>query len=296
MAEEQINATTSADKLAQGAAALQTQYQQRADQSAQRIGGLYDNALAAQKAGLKTAYDQSLADQTAARDAIAGTYRAANNDLAIQYERNRRNLNEQAAANGINTGAGSQQQLALNQGYMKGFGQLRAGQAAQYSEADRQIANLKMNYQNQIASAIADNDYKRAAALLDDFNNQNNWRDQQAQIMASYGNFSGYAGLYGPEQADMMRQVWAMQNPDMAWATGNITEEQYQQLTGRKPHKVSNGGGGAWWAYTGGGGSEDNDSSGNGSGSSGSSGTGNLGGRNGGIGGGLINNPYASLR
>ena len=232
--------------LSAGAQSLQSAYQSRTDESAGKINTMYDNALASQKSGLKAAYDQNLSDQMAARDNIAGTYRAANNDLSVQYERNRRNLNEQAATSGINTGTGSQQRLALNQQYLTNFGNLRAEQAGAYTEADRQITNLKNQYQNDIAAAIADNDYKRAAALLDDYNNQNTWRDQQAQIMASYGNFSGYADLYGADQAEAMRQIWAMQNPDIAWATGQISKAEYKKLTGKNPHGTTTGSGGYW--------------------------------------------------
>ena len=246
-------ATTPAAVMNQNAANLQNRYTERANQNAERINGVYDSALNATRAGLKTAFDQSLAEQTAARDSIAGTYRGANIDLAIQYERNRRNLNEGAAANGINTGAGSQQQLALNQGYMKGFGQLRAGQAAATAEADRQIALLKTNYQNQLASALADNDYKRAAALLDDYKSEQTRADQLAQQMASYGNFTGYANLLGGDAATLMQQLWSLQNPDIAWAMGLLPEAQYQMLTGKKPHKASGKTAYDGWVYTGGG-------------------------------------------
>ena len=244
------------EKLSQSAQGLQSAFQARQDASQGKINSLFDKQLESQKLALQGAYEQNLSDQLAARQQIGSTYRQASNDLAVQYERNRRNLNEQALANGLNTGTGSQQQLALNQQYTTGYGQLMGQKAGALAEADRQITNLKNNYQNQIASAIADNDYKRAAALLDDYNNQNNWMDQQAQIMASYGDFSAYANLYGADQANAMRQIWAMQNPDIAWATGNITKEEYMQVTGKMPNfpmgiaatgAAGVGGGGSGW-------------------------------------------------
>lgn len=316
----------------QSGAELQAQYNQRKAESDNQINTLYNNQIAAQKQQLKTAYDQNLSDQQAARNQIGTNYQTAANDLAIQYERNRRNLNEQALANGLNTGTGSQQQLALNQQYNTNFGKLRGQEAAAVTEADRQIANLKMNYQNQISQAIADNDFQRATALMNNYNTQQNWLDakneraeeigirqreraedqaiaaqnlakqyevraqeraqdqaiaarnlqqqydvraqeraedrkwqvedqgynrdlDQAKIAASFGDFSIFAKLYGKEVANAMKQTWAAQNPDIAWATGNISKDDYYKLTGQDPHERPSGGGGGgssggidnWW-------------------------------------------------
>lgn len=358
---------------------LQKEYNQRVNTGAQQINQLYGNQLASQQQQLKTAYDQNLSDQTAAKNQIGKTYQASANDLAVQYERNKRNLNMQAAANGLNTGTGSQQQLALNQQYLTNMGKLRGQEAQANVEADRQIANLKMNYQNQVSQAIADNDFKRAAALMDNYNQQQGWLDakteraedlalrakeraesreweladdqrawqrtqqtraedqairaaelqkqydvraqeraedlaqrnlersedwqhtlqtrkedleqrnkersedqairaaelekqyevraqereedfaqrnkeraedrqwsvedrdinlklDQAKTAASYGDFSGYAALYGNDIAKTMKQTWVMQNPDLAWATGQISRTDFQMLTGREPN------------------------------------------------------------
>lgn len=387
---------------------LQKEYNQRVNTGAQQINQMYGNQLASQQQQLKTAYDQNLSDQTAAKNQIGKTFQSSANDLAVQYERNKRNLNAQAMANGLNTGAGSQQQLALNQQYLTNMGKLRGQEAQAVTEADRQIANLKMNYQNQVSQAIADNDFRRAAALMDNYNNQQNWLDarteraedlalraqeraegraweledeqrawqrtqqtraedqairaaelqkqydvraqeraedlaqrnrersedwehtlttrkedleqrnreraedqairekelqqqydvraqerkedleqrnrertedrqwsvedrdinlklDQAKTAASYGDFSGYAALYGKDIASTMRQTWIMQNPDMAWATGQISRKDFNMLTGREPNyywlRENNGGGGGttttnndgnlgemWWA------------------------------------------------
>ena len=46
------------------------------------------------------------AEAEAARDKLPGQYRQQANDLAAQYERNRRNFNLQAEASGLNTRSG----------------------------------------------------------------------------------------------------------------------------------------------------------------------------------------------
>ena len=137
------------------------------DEATKKLNDLYSKQLSSAKQSLKTAYDQSLSDQQYARDQIAPEYRRASNDLATQYERNRRNLNMQAMVNGLNTGTGSQQQLALNNSYLKNYANLQGQRATALANADRAIADLKTKYQNAVAQAIADSDYKKAAAMYD---------------------------------------------------------------------------------------------------------------------------------
>ena len=309
-------------------AQAQTDYNQRLATSQGQISDLYAKALASQQQQLQTGLDKSIAAQEEARAKIAPQYQTAANDLSVQYERNKRNLNMQALAQGLNTGTGSQQQLALNQGYAKGYANLRAQEAAEGAAIDRQIANLKVDYQNAVAQAMSDNDYKKAAALMDDYNNQLSWLDsqkqqnqsyydqmamanqnyldtqvannrnyidsmtqnnqnrldtlsdqnmsrfdkssdanrdwadsekrymdeqtlQKAQTLASYGDFSGYAAMYGQDTANVMREMWIAQNPDLAWRTGAITADQYKQMTGAYPagYTAPASGGGYYGGY-----------------------------------------------
>lgn len=310
----------------------QNLYNQRTAESEGKISDLYDKQLSTQKLELENALNKGIAAQEEARAGLAQSYQTAANDLSVQYERNKRNLNMQALANGLNTGTGSQQQLALNQGYMKGYSSLRGQEASENASIDRAIANLKTDHENAIAQAIANNDYQRAAALMDNYNtqlswlenrqlanqnyydslsatnqnwldttnlnnqnrldstmdsnrnyldtttlqNQNrldstrdantnrfdstsdsnrNWSDTQAmnraQTLASYGDFSGYAYLYGQETANTMKEMWIAQNPDLAYRTGQIDANRYKQMTGSYPPGYSTGGGGGGYYYGG---------------------------------------------
>jgi len=56
-----------------------------------------------------------------------------------------------------------------------------------------------------------------------------------AATLAKYGDFSGYAKLYGKETAEAMRQVWIAQNPRTALHMGIIDEATYKKMTGKKP-------------------------------------------------------------
>ena len=210
------------------------------------INQMYDARRESTLSGLKAAYEQNLSNSQAARNAISGTYQTQANDMAAQYERNRRNLNEQAAANGINTGAGSQQRLALQNVWNRDYGRLRASEAGDIAEADRGIADLQNQYQISIQQAVAENDYNRAAALLDEYNNIYNRNMQQAQTLASYGDFSGYASLYGEAAANNMRQAWIAKNPLLAYNTGAINAATYFKMTGKYApgYEPESGGGG----------------------------------------------------
>ena len=178
--------TAAQDLYNQRQAQAQSTYNQRLSDSENKISDLYAKALAAQQQQINTGLDKGIAAQEEARANIGTQFQTAANDLAVQYERNRRNLNMQALAQGLNTGTGSQQQLALNQGFAKGYAGLRAEEGAQNAGIDRTIANLKVDAQNAITQAIADNDYKKAADIMNNYNNQLAWLDQRQLANQNY--------------------------------------------------------------------------------------------------------------
>lgn len=194
------------------------------------INAMYDAQRAQQEAQLKNAYDQSMSAYQEAQQKIAPQYQQQANDLAVQYERNRHNFWNQAAASGINTGVSAQESLARGGEYQRDFGKLRTSEAEAQAAAERQMADRKVQYQNDVAAALAQNDYQKAGALLDEYNNAYSRDLENAKILASYGDFSFYQNLYGADQADAMFKLWAAQNPDVAHATGRITDDQFDNL------------------------------------------------------------------
>ena len=199
------------------------------------VNDLYDAKQQSQLTQLESAYQASRAEAEAARDKLPGQYRQQANDLAAQYERNRQNFNMQADASGLNTGAASQAALAQNSAYQRDMGALRTSQAEAMAEADRGIAELERQYQANVSSAIADNDYQRAQALMNEYNNGYSRDLNTAKTLAAYGDFSGYAGLYGQETANSMAALWKAQNPELAYNTGRMTAEEYKAITGKYP-------------------------------------------------------------
>lgn len=194
------------------------------------INAMYDAQRAQQEAQLKNAYEQSMSGYREAQSKIAPEYQQQANDLAVQYERNRHNFWNQAAASGINTGVSAQESLARGGEYQRDFGNLRTSEAEAQAAIERQMADRKAQYQNDVAAALAQNDYQKAGALLDEYNNAYSRDLENAKILASYGDFSFYQNLYGSDQADAMFKLWAAQNPDVAHAAGRITNDQYDNL------------------------------------------------------------------
>lgn len=201
----------------------------------QQINNMYQANLDSQKANLEAAYQQNLSNAQANRDAIDTTYGEQKNQLAAEYERQRRNNNIQAMNNGLNTGAGSQMALAQEANYQSNAAKLSKAQAQATTEADRNLADITTNYQLQVNEAVAKNDYQKAAALLDEYNNQKSDMNTQAQTLAAYGDFSGYASMYGQETANSMQKAWSFQNPDMAYNLSKVTGDEYYQITGKYP-------------------------------------------------------------
>lgn len=197
-------------------ATIQDTMAQRQKEQTAQIGGLYDKQYNAKAAELKTAYDRNMSDAQAAQQKIAPQYQQQANAMAAQYERNRRNANLQAMNNGMATGTAVQQQQALNNRFQQNYAGLRAQEVAAQAAAQQKIAGLATDYQNQMALARADAENKKAAALVENQNAQNDWYDQQAKILAGYGDFSAYEKLYGKEAADYMKRIWRIQNPTLA--------------------------------------------------------------------------------
>jgi len=240
------------------------------DYSAQ-IAQMYDAQMAAKQQSMEDAYNQNMTTMQRAREQIAPTYFNQGNDLATQYERTRRNNNMRADMNGLNTGAASQMDLAQQSNYLDAFGQIRTAQANAERQADQQIADLEVAYKSQVAQALADNDYQKATALLQEYQRRDNaaeemrrYNQQQAmadaKLRAAYGDFGGYADMYGQDTANAMQKYWAMNNPDYAYAMGLISASEYQAMTGMAPGGYSSGSssgrssGGSYYRRSGGGG------------------------------------------
>jgi len=186
-----------------------------------------------QKQGLQNAYEQNMAGQTQATNAGQAAYDTAKQNVYTQAAVTGNDMNRWADRRGLNYQPGSQQALSLGRARSGAAGGIAQQQQMALQESQRQQELLKTDYQNQISKAVAANDYKTAAALFDNYNKQNSWLDQNAAAMASFGNFTGYEYMYGPEQARAMQQFWIGSNPELAYNTGVIDAKRYKKMTGK---------------------------------------------------------------
>ena len=216
------------------------------------INSMYDSQLNSQRANLESAYNQNMSDLEANRAKIAQEYQTQRNAQAVNFERNRRNFNQQAMMNGLNTGAFSQAGLAQNNANQQAMAQIGTAEGNANTQLEKSIADLKMQYQSDINDAIAKNDYNRAAALLDEYNQAYSMAMTKAQQLAQYGDFSGYSDIYGADAARQMSTTWALQNPLIAYNLGRISAEQYRSMTGQYPPSYATGGSSGGGGYGGG--------------------------------------------
>lgn len=214
-------------------ATLQDTFVQRQKESADKIGNLYDQQYNAQAAQLKTAYDQNMSGLQGQQQKIAPQYQQQANQMAAQYERNRRNLNLQNMNGGMATGTAVQQQEALNNVFQRNYAGLRANEASAQAGISQQMANAGIDYRQKLNEARADAENKKAASLVQNQNETNDWYDQQAKLLSGYGDFSAYERLYGPDAANQMKEVWMIQNPEAALGAGLIDKAKYKKLTGK---------------------------------------------------------------
>lgn len=202
------------------------------------INGVYDAQLEAQKQALESAYNQKEAEYAAAEAKIPAQYDAQRNALSAQNEIEKANFNEQAAASGLNVGAGSQARLSQSNAYQQGMTAIGKAQADAAANLQLERTKAKTAYQDAIQQAIKDNDARRAQALyeeaqriddnlvsnalnqanLDATRSSTNYAKmmETAQTLAQYGDFSGYLSLgYSQDQVDAMRKVWEAQNAEL---------------------------------------------------------------------------------
>lgn len=159
------------------------------------INRMYDANINAQKSNLESAYNQNVNTLESNRQKIADQYNQNRNMAATSYERSVRNFNEAAAGSGLNSGAGSQAQLAMNAAYQKNLANMGTAEAQANADLDTNLANLKIQYQSDMNTAIANNDYQRAAALLNEYNDAYNRELSRSQMLAGLGDYSGYVGM-----------------------------------------------------------------------------------------------------
>jgi hypothetical protein len=133
------------------------------------VNQTYDAQQAANLEALRRSYENSRAELEHGLGEIGTAYQQQKNQTAAGSEIARRNFQEQAAASGLNAGNRGQAALAFSTQMQNDLGQLNAAQAKAVSDAQFELSRLQTDYQNQISQAIAQNNYERAAALMQEY-------------------------------------------------------------------------------------------------------------------------------
>ena len=140
--------------------------------------------LESELAGLKVAYEKSMAgyDDQAAR--LPQQYDAARNNVAAQDALARKAFDERAAASGLSSGAAGQAELARSSAYQRDIANLDQQQANAASDIQLAKTNLQSQYENAIAQARADGNAALATALYEELVRVQNLNREDQQIAA----------------------------------------------------------------------------------------------------------------
>ncbi len=138
----------------------------------QYIQKIYDSQKQSALNTLKSAYDNNVSSLDAAKQTTDSTAYDAKREAAGNAAITRQRLNETFAANGLNTGAAGQANLALLNQRSANLNDIEAQRLAAQAEYDRQKAQLTQAYQTEVKNAVLDNDAARAEALYNLYKQQ----------------------------------------------------------------------------------------------------------------------------
>lgn len=151
---------------------------------------------------LKDAYERNMATYKEKADTLPQVYEAGRNSAAAQDAIERKNFDERAVANGLNTGTTGQAELARESTYRGQLADLDREQANAAAAIERQQAALQAEYENAIAAAKASGDATLANALYQELIRVENLEredaaNQQAAALAEQQNAQNIALKYG---------------------------------------------------------------------------------------------------
>lgn len=218
-----------------------------ADQS-DYIRQMYAQQLAANKAQLESDYNQNVSNLDSEASKIGANYYEQRRQTQANADRSQANYNEMANASGLNSGTGSQAQLARSNQLQSDLTTLGNAEAQNRAEIERQRTLLGQQYQNAIQKAQAENNmelaqklYQEAARvdesiidaskndssraleilnmMLSQVSSERNLASedarQAAEIAAASGKYGLYGKLYGLSD-DVIKRLEEIYNKELA--------------------------------------------------------------------------------
>ena len=169
------------------------------------INKMYDAKKESTLRTLQSAYDKNVAAVDSALSGIGTSAYEAKRQAAGDAAITRQRLNEQFAANGLNTGAVGQANLALLNQKAANLNAIELKRVEAENQYNAQKAALTQEYQNQVKNAILENDAGRAEALY------KAWKEQQAALASGGSGRSSSSSGYGGSGGD---GVWSGDDED----------------------------------------------------------------------------------
>ena len=210
---------------------------------------MYDERVAGNNAAYEaaTARAQEINQQNI--DTLNQGYQGTNKQLYRDYMNHQRTLPQQMAARGYSGGLSESSQLRLRNAYEEGLNENERARLGQISAYNSDLAQQIFEARAAADADIRQANQQRLGYLTALQEQQYQDQQQRAATMASAGDFSGYAALgYSDSEIAYLQNVWARQNPALAYSMGKIGVEDYYKLTGSYPPGYSanrSGGGGS---------------------------------------------------
>ncbi len=154
--------------------------------AADYLKDMYAQNLEAQLAGLKSSYDQNVADLKAEAEAIPKRYYEARNETAAQNDIAREYFNELAAANGLNSGTAGQAALANSATLQGNLSSISEQEKDALSANALEQNKLAIAYENAINQATASGNAALAQVLYQEYVRQEEANLAQSQWQAQF--------------------------------------------------------------------------------------------------------------
>lgn len=167
---------------------------------------MYAQNLEAQLAGLKSSYDQNVAELQAEAEAIPKRYYEARNEAAAQNDLQREYFNELAAANGLNTGTAGQAALANSATLQGNLSSISEQEKDALSANALEQNKLAIAYQNAINQATASGNASLAQALYQEYVRQDEANMTAAQLAQEQQNWQSQFDFSKQQYQDSLSQ------------------------------------------------------------------------------------------
>lgn len=190
----------------------------------------YAAQIESQLAGLKTAYENSMNGYNASMERLPQQYATARNNAAAQDAIARKQFDERAVANGLNTGTSGQAELARESTYRGNIADIDSAEGNAKADLDLQMKNLQSQYESAIAKAEADGKANLANALYQEMVRAQNYALQKQSAAQQQANWEAQFAFQQQQYADALAQQ------QREW---DFTQQQYADKQAAAAAKVA---------------------------------------------------------